>query len=665
MWQYSGFREHILKTGDKFCLFCLIMLFASFHTSVVHAQTGNDEQPPSEAEVLAPTKLDGKSYSMTQIRIVYDQPDPQLPPVEELNQLEVVLAQTQNGDYVSWREGMDQVRTTIGDMPSGTYYASSILLISKTIVNEFTRRGFLGVYVGPDPKQFDSLGRDLRQDTKKIKLIVRLATASNVRTIAAGKRIPPEGRINNEMHRKIVQDSPVQPYAEGDGERQDFIRKDELDRYLSFLNRHPGRRVDVSVSPGSEPNSVALDYLISENKPWMVYYQLSNTGTQNTGEWRHRLGYINNQVTNNDDILSIDYITSGFEDANALIASYNAPLSDDGRLRYQLGAQLSEYTASDVGFANEDFKGEEYILYGELIQNVYQQQDFFLDLVLGIHYRNVFVDNEGISVEHRENFVMPYIGLRLEEKSQKEQLFGQLTIESIADTLTNPSRGGNGSESGKLDNLGRLYPDEGGTIIKWDLTHSFFLEPVLNPEAWLDTSTPDTSTLAHEIAIGFKGQVVLNNQRVTPQFQRTAGGLYSVRGYEESLTAGDNALIVTIEYRYHLPRALGINPNPDETPLFGQPFRWSPQNVYGRPDWDLILRSFVDYGRITNNDQEPTFEDQHDLFGAGVGLELLYKHNLSFRIDWGVALNDVDVVGGNTITTEGSSQVHIVTTFIY
>ncbi len=204
----------------------------------------------------------------------------------------------------------------------------------------------------------------------------------------------------------------------------------------------------------------------------------------------------------------------------------------------------------------------------------------------------------------------------------------------------------------QLDNLGRLFPDVDFGMLRWDLRSEVYIEPLLNRAAWDDPATPSSSTLAHEIAVGFRGQWAAGN-RLVPQFEQVIGGLYTVRGYDQSLLAGDSVLVLNAEYRFHLPRALGLQPVPSE--LFGEPFRFVPQTVYGRPDWDLILRAFLDVGRTFISDRLP-FESEATLVGTGIGVELQLKNNLDVRIDWGIALRDVPSRG----VSAGSSQVYFV-----
>src|SRR5690606_17178668 len=116
-----------------------------------------------------------------------------------------------------------------------------------------------------------------------------------------------------------------------------------------------------------------------------------------------------------------------------------------------------------------------------------------------------------------------------------------------------------------------------------------------------------------------------------PQEQDVLGGLYSVRGYDQSIVSGHSTFVGTLEYRFHVPRVLSVEPEPRE--LFGEPFRTAPQYVYGLPDWDLILRAFMDIGRTWNHDAL-SFEEDETLIGAGAGAEFVFKRNLNLRVNW-------------------------------
>jgi hemolysin activation/secretion protein len=82
--------------------------------------------------------------------------------------------------------------------------------------------------------------------------------------------------------------------------------------------------------------------------------------------------------------------------------------------------------------------------------------------------------------------------------------------------------------------------------------------------------------------------------------------------------------------------------------------------VYGPTDWDLIFRGFVDAACVRRNEGETISEDGESLIGTGLGVEVRYRRNVTFRMDWGVALKDID----NRVSS-GSQQFHFVVTLLY
>ncbi len=606
---------------------------------------------------------DGNRYKMTGLQLRYASAHPNLPPLTDILQVKVLLGYTKSG-YVAPRPGLRTHIVQLSKIPrlrQQWFHASAVRSINQAIVADFNQQGYIGIYAGPEDGQIDAKGDDIRpENNKSLALLLRVGSVGSVRTIASGSRVAAAERIDNAVHDRIKENSPVKPYKEGDTERADLLRKDQLDDYIHRMNRHPGRRVDVAVSSGEGPGDVALDYLVTENKDWLVFFQMSNTGTKQTQEWRERFGFIDYQLTNNDDILSVDYITAGFEDAHAVLASYEAPFGTSEVFRWKVLGEWSQFTASDVGFASEDFSGDEWMAGADVIFNVYQKQELFVDLVAGLKWQNIAVRNDslGNSGEFEDDFFRPHIGLQVERNRETSSTSVLLDFDFNVSDVSGTSVTGSGGVAEGAGGLGRIDPDADWQVFKWNATHSFFLEPLMWPKAWADTARPQYATLAHEIAISFKGQHAFES-RLIPQMEQTIGGLYSVRGYDESVVAGDTVVIGSFEYRYHLPKALPIQPDPGLTTLFGEPFRYSPQQAYGQADWDLILRAFFDVGKAYITDNRSSEEDQL-LMGTGLGVEFLFKRNLSLRVDWGVALEGIE----DRVKT-GSDQFHIVMTILY
>lgn len=596
---------------------------------------------------------DGKRYPVNQIIMEYAEDHPGLPPLNEIMDTSVELTEVEGG-YVAPRSDAPTQTVKIVELPTlrqSGLYGSAIRHINTQLVGKFNDKGYIGIYVAPHPDDISSQGDDIRPESQSaMRVLVRTGVITEVRTIASGKRIDIADRVNNPRHERIKDDAPVSA-----DEPDNLLRKDKLDEYVYWLNRHPGRRVDVAVSPGQDPGAIALDMLVTENKPWLVFAQVSNTGTEQTREWRERFGFIHNQLTNNDDILSIDYITAGFQDAHTVIASYEAPFFDVERLRFKVEGIYSEFTASDVGAADQNFDGQSWSAGADLIWNFWQRREQFLDLVVGASWQNVEVNDELLQQFGEDSFFLPHIGVKYERITNTSTFLASLDYEvNVADIA--------GTDQEELEKLGRLDADENAMRLMVDSYYSFYLEPLLWPRKWEDTSTPKSSTLAHEILLHARGQYAFDT-RLNPQRQRTAGGLFSVRGYDESLVAADSVFIGTAEYRFHLPRIL--MPSQDPGSLFGVTHKWRPQYVYGRPDWDLILRTFVDVAQTFNSKETESFEADQTLVGAGIGAEFLLRRNFSVRVDWGFILEEVDASGNATDQEVGDSRVHVLATLLY
>ena len=145
---------------------------------------------------------------------------------------------------------------------------------------------------------------------------------------------------------------------------------------------------------------------------------------------------------------------------------------------------------------------------------------------------------------------------------------------------------------------------------------------------------------------------VVEEQHVTPIQFGTPGHSQHLQVTIQSLT-----------HRFHLPRSLPIRNEALRLPLLGD-FYASPQQVYGRPDWDFVLKGFIDAGRTIRNAPRnglprPLGETNDFLLGVGAGAELRFRQNLTVRVDWGQALRSTPDV------KRGSSEVNLLFSVVY
>jgi len=624
------------------------------------------------SQAATPEGEPGPPLQVNQFKLDYAEVDkghPGLPDLAELTGLPLSLGKLPSG-YVAPKPGVEAATVTLAGVPKlplKKFYASAIVSIEEQIVRWFNSRGLVGVFVAPHPDDLvvelavekgkrKIIGQDDRRPPKRkdLRLVVWVGIVTKIRTVASGRRIPETERVNNPRHAHIRARSPIQPAAEGQAARRDLLRKDELERYTYFLSRHPGRRVDAALSSGEQPGTVVLDYLVNENKPWYAYFQLSNTGTVSTARWRERFGFVHNQLTGHDDILTIDYITARFDEAHAVLASYEVPVFQFDRLRWRIYGSWNKYTASDIGLAAATFKGKGWSIGSELIWNFFQHKALFLDAVAGARWEHHKVEDKLLGTEGEDDLFIPYLGLRFERVVETASLWGSATLEWNHTRMAN-------TDLDELQRLGRLDPALRWGVLKFDANCSLYLEPLLNRAAWDDPASKWPHTLAHEVFFSVRGQKSLGD-RLIPQHEYVVGGFYTVRGYPESAVAGDSAYVATAEYRFHVPRIFKPSPKPAKIPVFNIPFRFAPQQLYARPDWDLILRVFYDVGRVALYHRAP-YERNQTLQGAGVGIELRFKSNFSIRCDYAVTLEDI------TTQTEkinsGHNRIHAIATLAF
>ena len=584
--------------------------------------------------------------------------NPQLPDATNLLATEVTFGVGPEGALTQAGESGDRFETVTMRLdaiePGPLFFTTGLAAIGNAITDRLrTEEQLIGILVVPDPEQIDVRGRtfeDLREldeeEPHPLSVLVYLSEVRTFRTLAFGDRVKEEDRENAKVHQRVVERSTVK---EGD-----LLRRDKLDEYLQRMNRLSGRRVSAALSP-AEDEGVQVDYLISERNPLLIYGQVSNTGTEQTDRIRYRAGAQINQILNLDDTLTVDFISAGFDgDTIGFLGQYESDVPGVDRLRYRVEAAYSEFVASDVGLAGEEFTGDSTRVGAGLIWNAYQKDELFVDLLAGARWQNASTTNEIVMEDGDSDFFIPRVGVRMERRTRIAETFGFLTYEFNLPGVANTA------DEEELEVLGRIDVDRDFSVLRFGFRHSFYLEPLVNGDAWRDVSTPLSSTLAHEVGFNISGQAAMGGSRLIPQEEQVAGGLFTVRGYPESVVSGDTVVIVNAEYRFHVPRALRYSPTPGE--LFGQPFRWRPQEVYGEADWDLVLKAFVDAGWVDNQDRLP-FETEETLVGAGVGVEFSFRRNLFARVDWGFALNDLPDAAEPV--DEGDNEVHFVVTILF
>ncbi|MBW2417053.1 MAG: ShlB/FhaC/HecB family hemolysin secretion/activation protein, partial [Deltaproteobacteria bacterium] len=653
---------------------------------------------PRAAEPALPSSEgDGPVFMVSAFQFEYAEEHADQPEGPSLLPVEVELGRSDSG-YTAPHAGVPSERVVIDDDPAAParpFHATALGAVGQALVQRLHELGLRGVYVLPHPDDIDvDREVDLRPtDHTTLRILATTARVRGIRSVASGDRIKDHWKIDNPAHRRIRENSPIQGADTLREGSTDLLRADILEDYLFQLNRHPGRRVDAALAASEDGQGVDLDFLVSEAKPWFVYAQVGNTGAKTVNPWQTRLGYTNRQLLGRDDIFDFEYLNQGLfgnKSVNAVQGSYDAPWfgkqrarwakssPDDPRwiswlnrdkipwlgtrrLRWRIGGNWSNLKTQSAG---SEFKAEDWSLGFRFKYNLWQHRAFFLDLTTGLRTRYLNIKNESLASHTRGYLFLPNIGLYMERFDEVSALMVDYAFEANVISSLRDSQESGSSQNGAIDGTGRLGADEEYQLMRWTSSFSHFLEPLLFRRSWKDPSSPGTSTLAHELAVGFRGQYAFDYALI-PQASDVLGGFYSVRGYPQGAAAGDNVAIVNFEYRFHLPRGIGLKREPTRLPAFGS-FRFLPQHVYGRADWDFVIRGFVDGGFSKRN--ATAYEPSHDqtLLGAGAGAELTIRSNLRVRVDWAVALRDLKPSNSSSCTVcKGDDEIYFLFNLLY
>lgn len=585
--------------------------------------------------------FDGIHYPVTAFTLDFLVEPPNAPSIENLQDTPIELSKMPLADgtgevWVPAERTENKQSFDLDALPEEgpfRFSAGALASINRQIVSALSREGLGSIIVAPDEADIGfTTGQDLREagDTT-LHLTIFLPTIREIQSFATGERIPEEEATNHPAHQRVLANSPVQG-----GE---LFWPNLVDEYVARLNRHPGRRVVAQLSPSVDPQQLYLDYQITESKPWVAYASVLNTGSDATGDWQARVGLVHLQPSNRDDILSLDYVLNTNGNVHAVNAGYEFPILTD-RLRLILDAGYAEFTAdSDDAFPFiQDFEGQQLRAGLNFKFNVFQYQEYFVDLLGGVTWEDLETeietrnaqapDIESTITKGEDDFLTARVGLGFERKSQKLKAEAQVWADFETFDHDAPEQG----EETDFGNLGRNNPDEDPIVLRWNSRLTFYLDALL-----ADPKNP-APIHAHEFVVRYKGQSAFGKYRLIPYHQQVAGGVETLRGYEQGATAGDSVHLASLEYRFHVPRIFEPRPQAADIPLVGE-FAYAPRGLGERPDWDWVLKAFYDVASVRQTDREST-EFNDFLHGAGVGTEIFIKRNLQLRFDWGMALED-------------------------
>lgn len=536
-----------------------------------------------------------------------------------MKQVKISLERSPDGGIRGPKSQGAPIKMTLDELnrlPETTpFYRSALNAISQAISNAiYAKTGYLGIFCstsGENLLKIRAVGQAKKVQPHSLDFSIEISRCGSVRTVTA-----PEGsdEQTNAVQLAFVQrSSPVK--------KGEFLKKEQLSDYALYLSRYPDRRVDIEFHPLEAMGEVGLDYLVQSGRPWHLFSNISNTGTNTIGEWVASFGFIHNQFLLRDAIARIEYAsTARFKNYHTVRASYEVPFFKVYRTRFRSHFSYMNYSSTQLGITGPLFSGRQTMGGGAFLTNLHQRGTLFVDGEAVLTFRAIRVINNSAGTDSDYvRFFTPRFALSLDKKNRA------WSIASSVGLVTTINGKIVGKSHGYIEQLGASNVSN-----SW-----LYLDGYLSTSAYIDSLThPHTGRFAHEIRLTSAGQYT-PHARLVPQFKGVIGGLNSVRGYPESFISGDSTAVVSGEYLIHIPRL--FRPSLRGKPkIFGKPFYASPPRPGVLPSWDLAFKLFVDAGGAHTNRQQG--EPNATLLSTGGGFDLNLMNYFIMRSDIGVVL---------------------------
>ena len=381
-----------------------------------------------------------------------------------------------------------------------------------------------------------------------------------------------------------------------------------LNQSLAVANEHPDKTLQMIFKEGEVQNTIDIDLNVADKSPHTGYVQLSNTGSEDTGDIRLGIGYQYSNLFDKDHIASINYSTSTEEPSNVSqwVMSYSFPF-------YENGDQLSVYysdskveTTQSLGSLDLDVNGAGTVLGARYMYSFKKVKGYKQKLFLGLDQKEF--DNQILAgvVEAAGTNKLESGPISVEYEISKTQI---KTPFSFAISLYQNLLSDQDAYDKEVRQPSQITPDDGWNVIRYRGQYDL---PVAS---WL-------------LRMRLEGQQ--SSEPLISGEQFGIGGAQSVRGYEERAILGDSGYSLNIEW---------WNTNEHKK------FRW------------LI---FYDVGQTKYVESLcETCDDKQSPSSLGAGVRWMWSRHINISAD---AAQVQEEIGD---TEKGDTKIHVSLTYQY
>lgn len=388
-----------------------------------------------------------------------------------------------------------------------------------------------------------------------------------------------------------------------------LINTVDMDKNLRLINDNPAKIVRVRLEPSDKPGLVDAKVQVSDQKPLAAYLTLDNSGTNATGDFRMGLALQHNNAFNKGHMATFQYVTSPgrWSDVEVFGLNYKVPF-------YSISSMLElAYSDSNVDAGNLSVGASSVSVAGAGTTAAIRWVKL-LDRLAGFDARLTFsheikqfvsdvriVGGAQVPIPNLESRPVG-VSYSLSEALDSRQRAFQIGY------FKNYVTGGNNSTT--QYRMTNPAAEANFDVIRANASWSEQVMPGWRLTAQLDAQHTDYSLIPGE--------------------QFGAGGVYSVRGFEERVISADRGTRQSLEL-------MGPNVSKNFGTLFER----------------LQFVGFVDAAQLKFNN--PVFGSpvEPHLMSYGVGARFAFSPKHQFRVDL------AKVVSGVPIQPHGDVMLHV------
>ncbi|HCP77028.1 MAG: hypothetical protein CML19_00900 [Pusillimonas sp.] len=360
---------------------------------------------------------------------------------------------------------------------------------------------------------------------------------------------------------------------------------------LTELNRSGSRQVVPLVKEGILPDTMDVELKVEDQSPWNASIGLNNDYSADTTKLRSIITIGHDNLWQRGDAFSLTYFTAPEEQDNAKVwsGSYTRRLSN--RWNLQFSGFRSDSNVATVGGTNVLGKG--YSLGMSAIYSLAPSGNWYNSLSVGIDYKKF--DESLVFGKDADDVPLKYMPITLSYSGYRFTETAQSSF-SLSVVAASESFFGIGSDESEFD-YKRYRANPSFALLKGDARH--------------------THSLFGDWQLALRGGFQVASGPLVSNEQFSAGGATSIRGYLAAERAGDDGVLVSLEWR---------------TPSLA---RWFGPHVN---EWRFY--TFAEYAALRLQDPLPEQESRFRLGSVGFGTRMQVLDWLSASLDWGYPLKD-------------------------